>query len=227
MFKAIKVEGTGPQVPDILREINRGSWSIGYTGQSPERLRMHMENQRDFARITLKASSGPCAGDYYGLPWPCWGPPEMKHPGSPNLYDYSRTVKDGGGAFRARFGVERNGVSLLADGVYPLGSEIKDGYPEFTMAMLKKLGWDKDLTPAELAAITKVGGDKIDEVSWQPDLSGGIQRVAIEHGCAPGGNAKARAKAWDLPGPIPAHREPLHPPPPAPAPPYPPIAHPT
>ena len=41
----------------------------------------------------------------------------------------------GGLCFRANFGVERNGESLLAEGSYPEGSEIKDGYPEFTMAM--------------------------------------------------------------------------------------------
>ena len=57
-------------------------------------------------------------------------------------------MKEGGGTFRARFGVERNGVSLLADGSYSAGSEIKDGYPEFTLGVLKKLGWDKDLTAA-------------------------------------------------------------------------------
>jgi hypothetical protein len=53
-------------------------------------------------------------GDYFGLPWPCYGTPELKHPGSPNLYDTSKHVMDGGGNFRANFGVERDGVSLLA-----------------------------------------------------------------------------------------------------------------
>jgi formate dehydrogenase major subunit len=116
-------------------------------------------------------------------------------------------VKEGGGTFRARFGVERNGVSLLADGSYSTGSELKDGYPEFTLGVLKKLGWDKDLTPQELAVIGKVGGNNLDAVSWSTDLSGGIQRVAIAHGCSPYGNAKARTIAWNLPDPIPVHRE--------------------
>ena len=57
------------------------------------------------------------------------------------------------------------------------------------MAMLKKLGWDGDLSADEKAAIKKVAGDK---TNWKTDLSGGIQRVAIKHGCAPFGNAKAR-----------------------------------
>jgi formate dehydrogenase major subunit len=49
-------------------------------------------------------------------------------------------VKEGGGTFRARFGVERNGQTLLAEGSWSKGSEIQDGYPEFTMAMLRRLG---------------------------------------------------------------------------------------
>ncbi|MFQ5955894.1 MAG: molybdopterin dinucleotide binding domain-containing protein, partial [Kiloniellales bacterium] len=37
-----------------------------------------------------------------------------------------------------------------------------------------------------------------------------IQRVAIKHGCAPFGNAKARAVVWTFPDPVPIHREPLY-----------------
>ena len=55
-------------------------------------------------------------------------------------------VKDGGGTFRARFGVEREGETLLAEDSFSAGSELTDGYPEFTMGVFKKLGWDKDLT---------------------------------------------------------------------------------
>src|SRR5260370_6241424 len=116
-------------------------------------------------------------------------------------------VKEGGGAFRARFGVERNGESLLADGSYSVGSDLKDGYPEFTLGVLKKLGWDAELPPQELAVIQKVGGNNPDSVSWSPDLSGGIQRVTIAHGCSTYGNAKARTIAWNLADPIPVHRE--------------------
>jgi formate dehydrogenase major subunit len=210
MFKNIKVENNEPVAEDILREINRGSWSTGYCGQSPERLKLHMANQKDFDLVTMRATSGPCKGDYYGLPWPCWGKPEVKHPGSPLLYNTNLHVMDGGGTFRARFGVERNGVNLLAEGSYSLGSEIKDGYPEFTYAVLKKLGWDGDLTPDELATIKRVGGANPDAVSWSLDLSGGIQRVALKHGCSPFGNAKARMNAFGLPDPVPVHREPIY-----------------
>jgi formate dehydrogenase major subunit len=207
MFRNIKVNGDEPLIEDITREFNRGMWTIGYTGQSPERIRAHMQNQHTFDRTSLRAVGGPCDGEFYGLPWPCWGTPEMKHPGTANLYDISIPVSKGGLTFRARFGVERDGQNLLADGVYSKDSEIKDGYPEFTMQMLMDLGWDKDLTADERAAIDKVAGAK---TNWKTDLSGGIQRVAIKHECAPFGNAKARAVVWNFPDPIPLHREPLY-----------------
>jgi formate dehydrogenase major subunit len=167
--------------------------------------------------VTLRAPKDDpeVGGDYYGLPWPCWGTPEFRHPGTPILYNTNLPVKEGGGTFRARFGVERivkrkvmeNGQevekeehdNLLAEGSYSAGSEIKDGYPEFTLGVLKKLGWDKDLTAPEMEVIQRVNSASPDAVSWSLDLSGGIQRVAIEHGCSPYGNGKARMIAWNLP----------------------------
>jgi formate dehydrogenase major subunit len=145
----------------------------------------------------------------------------MRHPGSPILYNTTMPVKDGGSTFRARFGNEREEkladgttrkVSLLSDGSYSKDSEIKDGYPQFTYGVLKKLGWDKDLTDDERATIERIGGgpDKSDGVAWSTDLSGGIQRVAVLHNCIPYGNGKARANAWNLPDPIPVHREPIY-----------------
>jgi formate dehydrogenase major subunit len=228
LFKNIKVDNGAVSAEDILREINRGGWSTGYCGQSPERLKAHMRNQHKFDLVTLRAPKDDpeVGGDYYGLPWPCWGTPQLRHPGTPVLYNTNLSVADGGGTFRARFGVERvvkrkvleNGVevekevheNLLAEGSYSVGSEIKDGYPEFTLGVLKKLGWDKDLTAEELAVIKRVNAANPDAVSWSLDLSGGIQRVAIKHGCSPYGNAKARMIAWNLPDPIPVHREPIY-----------------
>jgi formate dehydrogenase major subunit len=202
LFKNIKINGEEPLVEDITREFNKGMWTIGYTGQSPERLKKQQQNWGTFDFTSLLAEGGACDGEYYGLPWPCWGTPEMAHPGTPNLYDNSKPVAEGGLTFRARFGVERNGVSLLADGAYSKGSEIKDGYPEFTDKLLKKMGWWNDLTPEEQALA--------EGKNWKTDLSGGIQRVAIKHGCAPFGNAKARTVVWTFPDPVPVHREPLY-----------------
>ncbi|MEO1142218.1 MAG: formate dehydrogenase subunit alpha, partial [Pseudomonadota bacterium] len=125
----------------------------------------------------------------------------------PILYDPSKPVAEGGLTFRARFGVEKDGDNLLAEGSWSEDSEIQDGYPEFTMAMLTSLGWDGDLTDEERKAIDAVAGEK---TNWKTDLSGGIQRVAIKHGCAPFGNAKARTVVWNFPDPIPLHREPLY-----------------
>ena len=193
-----------PVVEDILREINRGVWSIGYTGQSPERLKLHMKNMHTFDVKTLRARGGPCDGEYFGLPWPCYGTPEMKHPGSPNLYDTSKHVMDGGGNFRANFGVEREGVSLLAeDGSYSKGADIQTGYPELDHVLLKKLGWWDELTDAEKVAA--------EGKNWKTDLSGGMMRVFMKgHGCHPFGNAKARAVVWNFPDGVPQHREPLY-----------------
>ena len=110
---------------------------------------------------------------------------------------------DGGGCFRANFGVERDGVNLLAeDGSYPKGCELTTGYPEFDHVLLKKLGWWDELTDAEKKAA--------EGKNWKTDLSGGIQRVVMKHGCHPFGNAKARAVVWNFPDGMPQHREPLY-----------------
>jgi formate dehydrogenase major subunit len=209
------VKGKGgmdePSMEDVLRnEINRGAWTIGYTGQSPERIQAHMRNMHVFDVRTLRARGGKDAktgydltGDYYGLPWPCYGTAAIKHPGTPNLYDTSKHSMDGGHTFRALFGVERDGVNLLAeDGVCSKGSDITTGYPQFDHVLLKKLGWWDELTEEE----KKEAEGKL----WTNDLSGGIQRVAMKHGCSAFGNAKARAVVWNFPDGIPQHREPLY-----------------
>lgn len=202
MFKNIKINGTEPLIEDITREYNRGMWTVGYTGQSPERLKLHQQNWGTFNIDSLEAPGGPCKGETYGLPWPCWGTPELKHPGTQILYRTDREVMNGGGTFRARFGVEHDGKNILAENSWSKNSDIKDGYPEFTDKMLKQLGWWNDLTEQE----KQMANGK----NWKTDLSGGIQRVAIKHGCNPCGNAKARCIVWTFPDDIPIHREPLY-----------------
>ncbi|MGZ5847124.1 MAG: formate dehydrogenase subunit alpha [Ramlibacter sp.] len=211
-YKMQKVKGMDEPVPeDILREINNTCWSIGYTGQSPERLKAHMRNMAAFDVRTLRAKGGKDAatgydlsGDYFGLPWPCYGTPELKHPGTHVLYNTAQHVMDGGGNFRANFGVEKDGVNLLAeDGSFSKGADITTGYPEFDHVLLKKLGWWDELTDAEKLLA--------DGKNWKTDNSGGIIRVVMKnHGCHPFGNAKARAVVWNFPDGIPQHREPLY-----------------
>ncbi|WP_290637027.1 formate dehydrogenase subunit alpha [Aquisalimonas sp.] len=202
MFKNIEVADGHVSPESVLREINRGTWSIGYTGQSPERLKEHMANQKSFDVKSLKAQGGPVDGETYCLPWPCYGTPEIKHPGTHVLYDTSKHVMDGGGNFRANFGTDYEGENLLAEGSWSEGAEIEDGYPEFDSELLKQLGWWDDLTDEEK--------EYAEGRSWTTDLSGGIIRVAMEHGCHPFGNAKARAYVWNFPDPVPLHREPLY-----------------
>ncbi|WP_353140699.1 formate dehydrogenase subunit alpha [Limnohabitans sp.] len=211
-YKLQKVKGMDePMVEDILREINKSVWTIGYTGQSPERLKAHMKNMHLFDVKTLKSRGGKdketgydFGGDYFGLPWPCYGTPELKHPGSPNLYDNSKHVMEGGGNFRANFGVEKDGKNLLAeDGSHSKGADITTGYPELDHVLLKKLGWWDELTDAEKPLA--------EGKNWKTDNSGGMIRVFMQnHGCHPFGNAKARAVVWNFPDPIPQHREPLY-----------------
>jgi len=200
-----------PDMEDTLREINRGTWTIGYTGQSPERLQAHMRNMHVFDVKTLRAKGGKDAktgyvldGDYFGLPWPCYGNPSLKHPGSPNLYDTSKHIMDGGGNFRANFGVERGGVNLLAeDGSHSKGADLTTGYPELDHVLLKKLGWWDELSEDEKKAA--------EGKNWKTDPSGGMIRVFMKnHGCHPFGNAKARANVWNFPDPVPLHREALY-----------------
>jgi formate dehydrogenase major subunit len=85
-IRLIKVKNyEEPFIEDILaNEINRGCWSIGYTGQTPQRLQAHMRNRHLFDPTSLRAPGGKDAltgydltGDYYGLPWPCYGKPEL------------------------------------------------------------------------------------------------------------------------------------------------------
>ena len=57
-YKMQKVKGMDEPVPeDILREVNKSNWTIGYTGQSPERLKAHMKLMAHFDVKTLKAKA--------------------------------------------------------------------------------------------------------------------------------------------------------------------------
>ncbi len=177
------------QVPeDITLELGKGSLTIGYNGQTPDRIKKHMENWHTFDIDDLQAKGGPCDGEYYGMPWPCW---TDEHPGTPILYDISKPVKDGGLPFRNRFGVEktydssgRSEDQLAAKGVCNPGSEVVGGYAEF-----------KDIVPG---------------TNWKTDLSQKTLKDAIARGMAPFGNARARCVVWNFPDQVPIHREPLH-----------------
>ena len=181
------------------REIANIVKSIGLTGWTPERLKRHQENWDKFDEKTLMGKEGTdVAGEYYGLPWPCW---TEKHPGSPNLYDISKPVMQGGMGFRNRFGLEHNGVNqLAADGSAPEQGAINGGYPEITKKNIEEVLGIK-LTDEERE---KMGA------TWATDGSGIIAEKCMQKGIAPYGNARARAIVWTFVDQIPKHREPIH-----------------
>ena len=114
------------------------------------------------------------------------------------------TMMDGGGCFRANFGVERDGVDLLAeDGSHPKGCDLTTGYPEFDHVLLKKLGL------VGRAHRRREEGGRGQELEDRP-LGRHSSAFMMKHGCHPFGNAKARAIVWNFPDGIPQHREPLY-----------------
>ncbi len=182
---------------DATNEIARIIKTIGLTGWTADRLKKHTDNWHMFDEVTLRGY-GEMTGEYYGLPWPCW---TTSHSGSPVLYNINRPVKEGGMGFRNRFGLEHDGVDLLAGkGSAPKDSNNKDGYPEVTKANIEEVLKIK-LTDEEKA---KIGAN------WKVDKSNIIAEKCMEAGIAPYGNAKARAKVWGWADEIPKHREPLH-----------------
>ena len=181
------------------REIASIVKSIGLTGWTPERLKRHQANWDKFDEKTLMGKEGTeVAGEYYGLPWPCW---TEKHPGSPNLYDINRPVMQGGMGFRNRFGLEHNGINQLAgDGSAPVGGAQSGGYPEIKKDNIEKI-LGITLTDEERE---KMGA------TWATDASNIIAEKCMEKGIAPYGNARARAVVWTFVDQIPQHREPIH-----------------
>ncbi|WP_458209999.1 molybdopterin-dependent oxidoreductase [Haladaptatus sp. NG-SE-30] len=101
--------GKGPELfsgqstyEDCLREINLGVRTIGYQ-QSPERLQRQYEYDWAFSTEDLEAKAGPVEGEYWQLPWPCWG---EGHPGTPIIWRDDLDPRQGGQDFRARWGTK-------------------------------------------------------------------------------------------------------------------------
>lgn len=190
-----KTSFTWPE--DATNEIARIIKTIGLTGWTAERVKKHTDNWHMFDEVTLKGF-GPMKGEYYGLPWPCW---TKTHSGSPNLYDTSVPVSQGGMGFRNRFGNEHEGNNILATpAVSVKGSKVKGGHSEITKANIEAV-LGITLTEAEKAMMG---------ANWKVDNSNLIVQKCMEAGVCPYGNAKARAIVWEFPDKIPMHREPLH-----------------
>ena len=54
-FSKHGIDWKEPEIESVLLEVNKGSWTIGYTGQSPDRLKAHMRNMHVFDVKTLRA----------------------------------------------------------------------------------------------------------------------------------------------------------------------------
>jgi formate dehydrogenase major subunit len=87
----------------VVREFNLGTNTIGYR-QTPERLQKHLEYEWAFSNEDLKGAEGTeVAGEYWMLPWPCWG---EDHPGTPIIWNDDMDPNNGGQDFRTRWGVQ-------------------------------------------------------------------------------------------------------------------------
>ncbi|MBX0322207.1 formate dehydrogenase subunit alpha [Halomicroarcula sp. F13] len=87
----------------VIREFNLGTMTIGYR-QDPERLQQHLEYDYAFSSEDLQGAKGtPVEGEYWMLPWPCWG---EGHPGTPIIWNDDLNPNNGGQDFRTRWGVQ-------------------------------------------------------------------------------------------------------------------------
>jgi formate dehydrogenase major subunit len=110
---------------------------------------------------------------------------------------------DGGGNFRANFGVERDGVNLLAEDGSHSWARHHHRLPRVRPRAAQEAGL------VGRPHRRREGQGRRQELEDRP--SGGIIRVVMKnHGCHPFGNAKARAVVWNFPDAIPQHREPLY-----------------
>ena len=89
---------------ECLREVNLGVRTIGYQ-QEPQRLQEQQEYDYAFSADNLKCEEEglPVSGEYWQLPWPCWG---EGHPGTPIIWNDHNDPRNGGQDFRARWGVQ-------------------------------------------------------------------------------------------------------------------------
>ena len=220
MFKNIKVENNLPVAEDILREMNRGSWSTGYCGQSPERLKSHMANQKDFDLVThARATTARTRATITACRGRAGARRRSSIPGTPLLYNTNLAVMDGGGTLPRP--LRRRARGEAADGH-------REGQPARRGLLFQGFGDQGRLSRVHAGRAQEArlgqGPDRRrngDDREGQPRQrrtrcpGRSTSRAAssasrMKHGCVPYGNAKARMNAFGLPDPIPVHREPIY-----------------
>ena len=202
------------EIEDVTREIGLGVRSIGRMGQTPERIKAHTENAGVFGTEHRKAQvtdDHELAGEYYGLPWPCW---HDEHPGTPIIWRDELHPEEGGHDFRTNWGPEApDGESMVR-------------------ASFQPDWWDEEITgvpqypnyATELPADPSRPGAKTLPVEYalSPDHSPYDAAVELEDVDAaefaefddpqpdpPTGRGRARGVAWNLIDEVPEHREPV------------------
>ena len=157
----------------------RGMWTIGYTGQSPERLKLHMANQHTFDKVTLQGQRRPVRRRLLRPAVAVLG--HRRHEASRHAQPLRHVQARCRGrpqlprqlrADRRRARTTSGPRTILSPTACwrwtatRSAPRSRTATRQFTMGMLMKLGWDKDLTPEELATIEKIGGDKPESVAW-------------------------------------------------------------
>ena len=199
-----------PLIEDITREFNKGMWTIGYTGQSPERLRKAHGQQHTFDKTTLQGQGrsrrrrllryalavlGHRGDGASGNAEPLRSPPSR----------WPRAASDVPRALRCRAGrrqpAGRGTATRWARRSGRL-SRIHHGHAEEA-----RLG--QAISAMSERAGHRGGGRGKDQLEDRPVGRHPAGRHQA-HGCAPFGNAKARTVVWTFPDPVPIHREPLY-----------------
>jgi len=174
----------------ILKEFNRGSLGIMHRGKTPERLKAQQLQCATecsvFSCDDCQAKSGPLTGQYWGLPWPCWN---EQHPGTPILYRDSVPIKEGGHYFRTRF--RYTSTDPTKPNSTPGNPVADDG-----VSQLQEGGYDEK------------NADGTDGPGWQYEINESLQSL-IDQNICPSGTGRARFRAWEMPDPVPKHREPI------------------
>ena len=219
MFKNIKVENNLPVAEDILREMNRGSWSTGYCGQSPERLKVHMANQKDFdmlthagdRRVPPRATITACRGRAGARPRSSIRARRCSTtPTSASWTAAAPSAPASASSARRRADGTPQGQPAGRRLLFARARRSRTAIPSSPTACSRSSAGTRISRRTSLRSSRRSAATTPDAVSWSTDLSGGIQRVAMKHGCVPYGNAKARMNAFGLPDPIPVHREPIY-----------------
>ncbi|MFQ5839674.1 MAG: molybdopterin-dependent oxidoreductase, partial [Candidatus Methylomirabilales bacterium] len=140
-----------------------------------------VKRQIEWAHVFDVRTKRAVGGPVHGEQWGLpWPCWTEEHPGTHIKWRIEIPVAEGGLPFRARWGPKA-----------PDGRTLLAG--------------QGSAPPA-----SSINGGYAELKNWKTDLTGKVFKDAIAKGLAPFGNGRARFKCWNIPDPIPIHREPLH-----------------